>query len=316
MNALVGYTGFVGSNLYMTGDFDKVYNSKNVEMAYGTKPDVLVYAGVRAEKYLANNFPEKDNELIKQAQHNIRAIQPKKLVLISTIDVLDDPIYADEDAEINSEKLQQYGLSRYKLEQWAKNEYSDSLIIRLPALFGKNIKKNFIYDYINVIPFMLKADKFMELMERNSDLGKYYEFLENGFYRCRILSQSEKSYLRKMFADIGFTALNFTDSRSVFQFYPLARLWSDIKIALVNNLSIWHAATEPVSASEIYYHMTGDKFLNELGGMPFNYDYRSKYAEIFGGKEGYICDKQTILDMIEQFVNDEIKNNHGKGGGL
>lgn len=79
MNALVGYTGFVGSNLYMTGDFDKVYNSKNVEMAYGTKPDVLVYAGVRAEKYLANNFPEKDNELIKQAQHNIRAIQPKNL---------------------------------------------------------------------------------------------------------------------------------------------------------------------------------------------------------------------------------------------
>lgn len=28
MNALVGYTGFVGSNIYEHGTFDKVYNSK------------------------------------------------------------------------------------------------------------------------------------------------------------------------------------------------------------------------------------------------------------------------------------------------
>lgn len=35
MNALVGYTGFVGSNLYAKGTFDRVYNSKNIEEAYG-----------------------------------------------------------------------------------------------------------------------------------------------------------------------------------------------------------------------------------------------------------------------------------------
>ena len=28
MNALVGYTGFVGSNLYKKGQFDHIYNSK------------------------------------------------------------------------------------------------------------------------------------------------------------------------------------------------------------------------------------------------------------------------------------------------
>ena len=87
MNALVGYTGFVGSNIYETGSFDQVYNSKNIEDAYGTNPDLLIYAGLRAEKYLANNAPEKDMELIEQAQENIEKINPKKLVLISTIDV-------------------------------------------------------------------------------------------------------------------------------------------------------------------------------------------------------------------------------------
>ena len=60
MKALVGYTGFVGSNINAKGDFDALYNSKNIEEAFGTSPDLLVYAGLRAEKYLANNFPEED----------------------------------------------------------------------------------------------------------------------------------------------------------------------------------------------------------------------------------------------------------------
>ena len=59
MNALVGYTGFVGSNLYTQGKFDCVYNSKNITEAFETYPDLLVYAGLRAEKYLANQAPEK-----------------------------------------------------------------------------------------------------------------------------------------------------------------------------------------------------------------------------------------------------------------
>ena len=60
MRSLVGYTGFVGSNLYENGDFDCVYNSKNIAESFGTNPDLLVYSGVSAEMYLANNFPEKD----------------------------------------------------------------------------------------------------------------------------------------------------------------------------------------------------------------------------------------------------------------
>lgn len=59
MIALVGYTGFVGSNIYAAGKdaIDCVYNSKNVQEAYGTAPDLLIYAGMRAEKYLANTAP-------------------------------------------------------------------------------------------------------------------------------------------------------------------------------------------------------------------------------------------------------------------
>ena len=70
MNSLVGYTGFVGSNLYETGDFNKVYNSKSIKEAYETAPDLLVYAGLRAEKYLANYEPEKDMARIRDIRRS------------------------------------------------------------------------------------------------------------------------------------------------------------------------------------------------------------------------------------------------------
>ena len=58
MNVLVGYTGFVGSNIYAKGQFDYVFNSSNIQDSYGLNPDLLIYAGLRAEKYLANFLEE------------------------------------------------------------------------------------------------------------------------------------------------------------------------------------------------------------------------------------------------------------------
>lgn len=303
MIALVGYTGFVGSNIYASAgnEIDKVYNSKNIEEAYGTNPDLLIYAGIRAEKYLANNAPEKDMELIEQAEENIRRIEPKQLVLISTIDVFKVPKDVDEDSAIDTENLHPYGYNRYQLELWVRENYPDALIIRLPGLFGKNIKKNFIYDYINVIPFMLKEAKFDELMKLDSDLRKYYELQDNGFYKVNVADE-DRELLKEKFRKVGFSALNFTDSRSIYQFYNLANLWLDIQIALKAGITLWHPATEPVSAGEVYEYLTGEKFENELGGVPADYDYKTLYAEQFDGKEGYIDSKSQVLNDIKKFV--------------
>lgn len=305
MIALVGYTGFVGSNIYASAgnEIDKVYNSKNIEEAYGTNPDLLIYAGLRAEKYLANNAPEKDMELIEQAEENIRRIGAKRLVLISTIDVFKVPKDVNENSEIDTENLHPYGYNRYQLELWVRENYPDALIIRLPGLFGKNIKKNFIYDYINVIPFMLKEAKFDELVKQDSDLKKYYELQDNGFYKVNV-ADKDRELLKEKFRKLGFSALNFTDSRSIYQFYNLANLWSDIQIALKAGITLWHPATEPVSAGEVYEYLTGEKFENELGGVPADYDYKTLYAEQFGGVGGYILSKELILNDIKYFVEE------------
>lgn len=302
MNALVGYTGFVGSNLYQTGQFDKVFNSKNIDEAYGLEPDLLVYAGLRAEKYLANHEPEKDMELIVQAEENIRKINPKKLVLISTIDVFKNPIDVDETTPIDTEGLHAYGYNRYQLECWVRENYPDALIVRLPALFGINLKKNFIYDFIHVIPSMLKEDKFLELSQKDESLREYYEQQNNGFYKCRDLKESEKILLQKKFKDLDFTALNFTDSRAEYQFYPLFRLWDDIQIALNNNILLWHPAVEPISAGELYEALAGEVFVNYLPDKVVYYNFHTIYANVFGSSQKYILNREQILVEINRFV--------------
>lgn len=304
---LVGSTGFVGQNIASATDFDGLFHSTNITEAYGAKPDLLVYAGLRAEKYLANNAPEKDMELIKQAEQNIEMIAPKQLVLISTIDVLKDSRGKVENDPVETEGLQAYGYDRYMLECWVREHYSDSLIMRLPGLFGKGIKKNFIYDYIHRIPFMLKDEKFKELSSKEISLKNYYEKLENGFWKVKTLDQPEEVILKDIFSQLGFSALNFTDSRNVYQFYPLSRLWNDIQIAMGHGIKVLHLATEPVSAEEIYRYLTGEEFNNEFLKGPVKYDYHTAFSSLFAGHpmgKPYILDKNSVLKQIERFINE------------
>lgn len=301
---LVGYTGFVGSNLYEEFKFNNVYNSKNIEEAYGTNPDLLVYSGVSAQKFLANKEPEKDFQIIENAIKNIKKINPKKIVLISTIDIYKNPVDVSEDDNIIKEDLEAYGRNRFYLEEWVKNNYNDYLIVHLPGLYGKNIKKNFIYDLIHIVPSMIKENKFNELAENDQLLINYYEKQDNGFYKCKELTKEEEMLLRKHFNDIGFSALDFTDSRGVYQFYNLKYLWQHIMVALNNGVKILNLATEPVSISELYEYIEGKKFINEISENPAYYDFKTKYDYLFDGKNGYIFDKQFVLEDVKKFVKE------------
>lgn len=305
MKALAGYTGFVGSNLYAAGQFDAVYNSKNIRQAYGTNPDLLVYAALPAEKYLANRAAAKDMERIVQAEKNLAGINPKQLVLISTIDVFQVPRNVDETSAVDVQGLCAYGYNRYQLELWVREHYPDALIIRLPGLFGKNIKKNFIYDFINVVPSMLKQEKMEELAVMDAEIKDCYVLLENGFYQLDSINEDRKEWLKDRFRRTGFTALHFTDSRSIFQFYNLKRLWNDMQTALNAGIRLWHPAAEPVSAAEIYRYLTGETFVNILEGEPPAYDYKTVYDALFGGCHGYVCDKNIVLKELKEFVETE-----------
>lgn len=102
-------------------------------------------------------------------------------MLISTIDVYKNPVDVNEDVPIDTENLNSYGLNRYYLEKMIEDSALDALIIRLPGLYGKNIKKNFIYDLIHLIPSMLTETKFIALCNKTNLLNLFIRSKIMGF---------------------------------------------------------------------------------------------------------------------------------------
>ena len=149
-NAIVGYTGFVGSNLLQFYKFEHFYNSKNFNTAKDKSFDTMFFAGIPAVKWYANKHPEEDENTIEEIKSILKTVKVKKLILISTIDIYDkvDGQY-DEDYNINCDNNHVYGKHRYLFEEFVKSTFNDYTIIRLPALFGKGLKKNIIYDLIH-----------------------------------------------------------------------------------------------------------------------------------------------------------------------
>lgn len=310
---LVGGTGFVGSNLVESYNFSKVYNSDNVELGYGTCPDILIYAGVRGTKFKANLKPEEDMINIKAAIYNITNIRPKKLILISTIDVFNRPDGENEDAAIRFEGLSSYGRNRALLEKWVKDNLNNYLIIRLPGIYGKNIKKNFIYDILHPIPFMLTENKYRESYMIEKEIAIFYLKNIDGFYYRKKLKIEEQAKLRSIWDKIGFTSLDFTDSRGIFQYYNLKSLWENICVAVKNNIKILNIATEPVSIAEIYKYIFQKDLHNYISDNIPYYNFKTKYDQLFNGKNGYIMEKEAVLEDIKKFI---IENKNIKYSGI
>jgi len=311
MDIIVGYTGFVGSNLYRQHKFDGAFNSRNIAESFGSNPDLCVYAGVRAEKFVADKFPQEDLAHINETLSNIRNINPKKIILISTVDVIPFPqdknIY--EDTQYNTDRLTPYGQNRLYLENEVRKLYPAVLVIRLPSLFGEGLKKNFIYDMINFIPAMLKGAKFKELCTRAPQLSEFYKEDENGFFRLiESVMNGERSNLKVLFEKLGFSALNFTDSRSRFAFYNLKYLWAHVEILSNNEIKLGHMATEPVLAGEIYQAVYGRDYVNETMSQPFDYTFfKTRHAELLYGRKGYVFDKYRVVSEILDFINNKVR---------
>lgn len=86
-------------------------------------------------------------------------------------------------------------------------------------------------------------------------------------------------------------------SASVYQFYNLDRLSSDIEIAFARGLLLVNFATPPVSLTEVAGEVFGLDFANDPGTPPARYDVRSKN---FPG--GYLCGRDEVLVDLRAFV--------------
>lgn len=246
-SALVGSTGFVGGELRLQTSFDDLFHSTDIETIRGRSYDLLVCAGAPAEKWKANKEPEKDRENLARLMANLAEVKARQAVLISSVDVYPSPVEVDEDTPVDPAGGSAYGRHRYELERFFVERF-ETIVLRLPGLFGRGLKKNIIYDFLHG------------------------------------------------------NALDAICPASVYQFYPLARLWSDIGMAQRHGLRLVNLATEPVSVRDVAREAFGTDFVNPKQTNAARYDQRTKHAALFGGKGGYLMTRRQVLDAIRDFV--------------
>lgn len=149
-------------------------------------------------KWYANKNPEEDFTILKNIKDILKTIKINKIILISTIDVYEYiNSQENEDYECDIFNNHTYGRNRYLFEQFIQNTFNNYHIIRLPALFGKGLKKNILYDLIN--------NNNIENIEKNT----------------------------------------------MFQWYDLNWLKTDIDIVINNNIPICNLFTEPLETIHI-----------------------------------------------------------------
>jgi nucleoside-diphosphate-sugar epimerase len=243
--ALIGHTGFVGGNLRDQFRFDALFHSSDIEDIAGRHFDLLVCAGAPAAKWKANQDPSADRAGLSRLCRALAKVSAREVILISTVDVFGDPQGADEG--VTPRGATPYGQHRLELEEFITSHFQ-SLVVRLPALFGPGLKKNAIYDLLN----------------------------DNQVDRI--------------------------DSRAVFQFYDVRRLWADVAAARRAGLALVHFATEPASMAEVAAAAFGRHFHNELPGKPARYDFRTRHAHLFGHQGGYLRTRAEVLVDLADFV--------------
>jgi len=147
--ALIGYSGFVGSNLLAKRSYDSLYRASDIESIRGGDFEQVVCAGVQAMKWWANLHPDDDRVGIERLLGPLAEISAQRFTLISTIDVYPAPREVDEDSAIDLQGHHAYGLHRLEVEAWIRERFPKVLIVRLPGLFGPGIKKNVIFDMLH-----------------------------------------------------------------------------------------------------------------------------------------------------------------------
>lgn len=99
--------------------------------------------------------------------------------------------------------------------------------------------------------------------------------------------------------------LSAIDSRGVFQFYPMVNLWSDIVVALDNDLDLIHLTSEPISVEEIAKEAFNLSFKNEILEKPAKYDFQTIHNSAYLSSKNYQYSRKEVLLAIRSYAQSE-----------
>jgi hypothetical protein len=312
-NAIIGHTGFVGTNLAQQSHFGAWFNTANISEILGLDFDILVCAAAPGSMFVANREPHRDRAQIDALIKSLRGVRARHFVLISSIAVLDD--FAgrhDESSKAFQEELA-YGRHRRELEAFVEDTFESCLVVRLPALFGQGLRKNFIFDLLNPIPTMLtelKISNLSAILEcRLFDKlqGLYTYDPSTGLMKLDRVALDRDPLRGRIEAAAtthGFAAAQFHNPETTYQFYNVNRLWGDIKVAIEAKLRHIHLCSEPLQAARIHRRLTGRE-MQQNDARLHHEDMRTRHAALWGQQGPYLEGGDAVLAQLAAFYASE-----------
>lgn len=312
MDALIGSTGFVGGHLSAQHAFGAGFNSRTIGEASGRAFDTVVCAAAPGSMMEANRFPDRDAERIGALIDQLSRIEARRFVLVSTIAVFADFTAAGEDAA-GFQETTAYGVNRRALERACAERFDQCLVVRLPALFGAGLKKNFLFDILNPMPSMLGEAPLQILRERlPADLAARLDDLYRpdpalGLFvidRDALEDTGRRAAFDEAVTALGLSAIQFTNPASRFQYYAMDRLWADIGVGLENDLDVLHLSPEPLAAGRVFEAATGG-VMPQTGARLHQEDMRTRHAALWGREGGYTRGADAVLADVAAFCAGE-----------
>lgn len=313
MDAVIGNTGFVGGHLCGQHHFEARFNSRNIDEAAGEHYQTVVCAAAPGSMFEANRFPERDRERVEGLIAQLGRIGAQRFVLISSIAVLEDFAGGHDESTAAFQTELAYGRHRRQLEVFCQGHFADCLIVRLPALFGEGLKKNFLFDILNPVPTMLNEDAYQGLLQGlpaalRGALPAVYTW--DDLLGMHVVDRValEHSGLRADFGsaviEAGLSAIRFTHPDSWFQYYEISRLWSDIGRCEEAGLEVIHLAPEPLRAGEVFRAVT-QRPMPVTNAPVHREDMRTRHGALWGRDDHFIEDAASVLPRIVEFCEHE-----------
>lgn len=145
-NAVLGYTGFVGSNILRLVDCEcDLYNSKNFEQLKNKSYDKIYCACLPGKKWLANKEPYQDFKTLTSIIEVLKTVKCNEFYLVSSQDCNSNQ---NSDEQFTSLPPTIYGVHRLYFEKFVEENFN-AYIMRIGCLFGTGLKKNIIFDLLN-----------------------------------------------------------------------------------------------------------------------------------------------------------------------
>lgn len=313
MDSLIGATGFVGSQLARQHAFGARFNSRNIGEAQGRAFERAVCAAAPGSMFEANRFPDLDKQRLDRLASDLSGIRADRFILISTIAVFDDFRAESEDDTAHFANASVYGRHRRELEVFCAGHFPSCLIVRLPALFGAGLKKNFLFDILNPMPSMLPRARFEEMADQlpeplRGGLRTLYGWNETlGLFvidREALDASGRRADYDAAVTAAGFAAELFTSPATRFQFYDMSRLWSDITRCLAAGLDVAHFAPPPLEAATVYRALTG-RPMPESAARIHTEDMRTRHAAVWSAQGPYMETADAVLARLQGFFEGE-----------